>query len=84
MGVIKCNRNNCNNTLPNTLVEEGYICDECIQEFKWWLRYKLVMLADINVKSISSLVGFFMDTPRFYPDDETTDKIDKFFNKRKI
>lgn len=41
MGVMNCSRNNCDNILCNTYVNDiGYICDSCKEEFSLYLKYK--------------------------------------------
>lgn len=38
MGVMPCYRNNCDNILCDTYIEDiGYICNECQSEFKQYL-----------------------------------------------
>jgi hypothetical protein len=39
MGVMKCSRKGCNNTLCRTyIIEIGYICNNCINEFKEYIK----------------------------------------------
>jgi hypothetical protein len=34
MGVMACDRKNCENIMCDTLIDESYICNECKEEFK--------------------------------------------------
>jgi len=34
MGVMACDRKNCENIMCDTLIDESYICNECKAEFK--------------------------------------------------
>lgn len=85
MGVLACDRNDCENIMCNTCINgEYYICNECEQEFKDYLRSKNIFSPTKN-ELMGELHGF-MKTPKMYKGyggNEVID-VDEFFNNNRF
>lgn len=78
MGVLSCSRPCCDNIMCDTYIENiGYMCDECIAEFKPIVENKTVTESDIKVL----LEAFMRSEKGTYSQKETT--VEGFFNSRK-
>lgn len=78
MGVMSCNRKNCENIMCDTYISDvGYVCDECQAEFKENLNVEVK-----NEGEIIRELQKFMATEKFVPGKEMS--VDEFFAIRKI
>jgi hypothetical protein len=83
MGVMSCSRKNCDNIMCDTYVKSiGYVCSDCISEFKEYLQKN-----DLNPrtegqinKELEKFMATSKETYSYMDDVETT--VDNFFNER--
>lgn len=83
MGVLLCDRNNCQNIMCDTYVEEidCYICDDCKEEFKNYLIFKKQDPNALTSNQIIENLKLFMHTAKSsYLADKIS--VNKFFNDR--
>lgn len=81
MSVMSCSRVDCNNILCNTYVEAvGYICNECQEEFKNYIKQK--NLNPTKEWKITLELKNFMETPKDSYSDGKDCSIDDFFSER--
>lgn len=79
MGVMSCHRKKCKSVMVETYVSDiGYVCRECQEEFKAWLKNKDL---SPNVEGeIRALLEEFMKTDREYLLDREI-SVDDFFEE---
>lgn len=80
MGVMSCYRKDCESIMCSTYVDEiGYVCDECQEEFKDYLKIK--GKNPENEGRIKKQLKKFMSTEKGkYTIGKETD-VDSFFNE---
>ena len=74
---MACSRKGCDNILCSTYVEDfGYICRECIQEFKQFVYDKAIDENNLTKKQILNLLESFNS---FNKGDNEKMSLDEFF-----
>jgi hypothetical protein len=81
MGVMSCFRKDCDNVMCDTYVQSvGYVCRDCISEFKKYLEQN--NLNPTTEGKISEELKKFMDTSKDTYVDGKEISVDDFFNER--
>ena len=78
MGVMACDRKNCENIMCDTLIDESYICNECKEEFKQYA----VSDKSNNVQERRELIAkfrMFMQTEKICGSNDNV-SLDDFLN----
>ena len=80
MGVLACNRIKCNNIMCDTYVNTiGYICDECILEFKTYVNQQNISVKEYDV--MQSTLENFMSIDKYSIHNDSSIDIDEFFKE---
>jgi len=78
---MECSRNGCPHCMCDFYVDGiGYVCDDCIKEFKKWLAKQDGDMPNTE-RQIHKKLEVFIDTPYDGTDDETKITVDEFFSK---
>jgi len=82
MGVMACSRKGYNSVMCDTHTSEGYICYECKDEFKLYLKDK--NLNPTTERDIESALTLFMGTSKDSYSEKGSKEIsvDDFFSER--
>lgn len=79
MGVMACNRKDCESIMCDTYVDDiGYICNDCKEEFKNYL--KAINKKPDNKYEIKRLLFAFMSTDKNSFNVSGKMTVDEFFN----
>jgi len=80
MGVLSCSRDGCDNIMCRTYVYGiGYVCDECQDQFKQYLKSKHTSIHS-NHDIEEELKNFLeIDKDNFEPRHDFDNQIDTFF-----
>ena len=85
MGVMACDRTDCERIMCNTCINgEYYICNECEDEFKNYLKKKGITSS--SKRELMEELHIFMKTPKTYNGYGGNDiiDIDEFFNNSRL
>lgn len=83
MGIMKCNRNNCNSILCKTHTDEGYICDECKEEFEEMAKGAADRMEGPNWHSRSGTSDLIDPQEGSVPDLDVRDMFKRFMASHK-
>lgn len=83
MGVMSCSRNECDNIMCDTYINNvGYVCFECKNEFEEYLKNNNI--SKITERSMRKHLEQFMETRKDeYIEGEIVD-MDTFFEKNSL
>lgn len=82
MGVMSCSRNDCEEIMCDTYIEDvGYVCSECQFKFKQLLEKEDKNEGVLTRKEMAIAFSDFMKTSKHFDsdDDDYTISVDEFF-----
>lgn len=78
MGVMHCSRNGCENKTSRSIGGVGYLCKECEEDFKSYIREEQAIETDGQIKN--ELIKFIFANPKGnYGNNKMT--VNEFFLK---
>lgn len=80
MSVLECSRHECENIMCSTYFSGiGYLCDECKEEFKDYLKSQFISIDAISLQDFYKHLNVFITTKKGHFVEGETKSVDDHF-----